>query len=173
MLNKMMNIIDSMMVMEENISLEFNKEEVNELGFIVRKNNCILKEYGVSVCGVKVIENENGKDVALIIFEDMFNELSMNVRLFTLLHELGHFRWQKNRMKNYFSGRDIELEFEADEEAMETLGYEKCIEALNEEIEFIKSKNGSKYAIDELNIRINNLMDVYLKQLKRKLMSLM
>lgn len=173
MLNKMMNIINTMMNMEENESLEFNREEVNELGFIVRKNPSILKEYGISVCGIKIIEDENGKDVALILFEDMFNELSMNVRLFSMLHELGHFRWQKNRMKNYFNGRDIELEFEADEEAMETLGYEKSIEALNEDIEFIKSKNGSQYAIDELNTRINNLMDVHLRNLRRQLMSMM
>lgn len=173
MLNKMMNIINTMMNMEENESLEFNREEVNELGFIVRKNSSILKEYGISVCGIKIIEDENGKDVALILFEDMFNELSMNVRLFSMLHELGHFRWQKNRMKNYFNGRDIELEFEADEEAMETLGYEKSIEALNEDIEFIKSKNGSQYAIDELNTRINNLMDAHLRNLRRQLMSMM
>ena len=41
------------------------------------------------------------------------------------------------------------------------------------DIEFIKSKNGSQYAIDEINIRIDNLMNAHLRNLRRQLMNMM
>lgn len=145
----------------ENNSMFFTGFDINEEGYISRQNsNYVLGKQKSTLCCCTKVTFENGYSVPLIIHDGFFRMLSNNAQRFIIQHELGHYNLQPELFESQ-QKRNIELEYEADEYAMNILGKESSIKAMNEIKEFMININfGFKNkAFKELELRIENLMN--------------
>ncbi len=111
--------------------------EVNTEGYILRKNDKFVSQ-NKSIFAVMTLSDfiqPDGEVVTypLIVTDNLYDELSENTKRFIILHELGHFKFQLDKLRdsnNY--KRNIEYECQADMYAVPELGKENVIKALNE-----------------------------------------
>lgn len=132
--------------------------EINEEGYILRKSDKFVKQNKAifCICAYSEFTDSNGKSVIVpvIVTDDLYEELSENTKRFIILHELGHFNLQIDKIvaRNNYK-RNLLDEFQADEYAMPTLGTEKVISALKEMKNMLLLPDVSK----EMRKRIQNI----------------
>ena len=145
----------------ENNNLMFTGFDINSEGYIIRQNSmqviCVLKS---TFCYCSKVTFENGYEVPLLIHDGFFRTLSEDTKRFIIQHELGHYNLQPEIFESE-QKRNINLEYEADEYAMNKVGKEIAIKAINELKETAIAMNfGFKNkAIKEIELRIENLMN--------------
>ena len=157
MLNK---ILDELKNMEESYE-EVKYEEKNEMGFIIRRNSDILAQCGFSIACMSIGKFDENY-VPVIIVDYDFMDISDNAKQFMIYHELGHFELQRDKMINEWDGtRDITMEYEADEYAMNKIGLSNAIYAINELIEVVNeiSFGINTEGIKELENRLDNILN--------------
>lgn len=137
----------------------FNKEEINNEGYIIRKGTLALSMSGVAIAGMTVVDFTDIGHVPCIIYDDRFNMMSESTRKFIIYHELGHFHLQKDILLQGVVGRNLDLECEADRFAANVVGNDIAIKALEEikEMVDITSFGKEKFGMDEIDKRIKYL----------------
>lgn len=159
MLNK---IIDRLYNMEEDNS-PVRVEEINELGFAVRRSSDSLAAYGIALAGLGIVDVDGLYVPVIMVDYDFIEELDRNTQMFLLYHEMGHYNLQKDYILNGYTEREIRLEYEADEYAAKMMGVENAIKALEaakraiDEISFGTNTLG----MEEIDIRIENLVNKF------------
>lgn len=144
----------------ENNNLMFTGFDINSEGYIIRQNSmqvlCVQKS---SFCYCTKVTFENGYEIPLLLHDGFFRILSEDTKRFIIQHELGHYNLQPEIFESK-TKRNIELEYEADEYAMNIVGKEIAIKAMNElkEIATIMNFGFKSKAIKEIDLRIENLM---------------
>ena len=148
-------ILDKLENMEENNNMYFYKDEVNELGFILRKSTKLLQENEIRLSATTTVNFATFtgmKEYLVILVDEDFSKLSRNEQEFLLWHELGHNKYHKDSNDE----RNIKEEYEADEYSAENIGYEKAIQALIDiEASLIRLQLPSD--LEEVELRIENL----------------
>ena len=162
MLNKLMSLISGLE--ERSLNEGITENDINELGFILIRNNSLLPMYNMSIAGAfmanKVLIGKD--DVPMIVVDDYFYSLSDNTKAFIIGHELGHF--QSNHEKQYGGYvRKMDDEFEADEYVAKIIGYQSAIFAIEELEDLFKDlyegfEESIKATIDDFEIRIEKLL---------------
>lgn len=104
---------------------------------------------------------EDNLYVPVVVKEEIMHKLSWNLNMFASLHEVGHFKYHidKNTGKefeNYIVGCNLYIENQADRYAVEKMGKENVIKAIQELQETRIVKN-NKYLFDQLNQRMTML----------------
>lgn len=159
MLNYVMNKCEELL---DEISLNnFRLNEVNEFGFIMRKNSFALEINGITAVGMTIAQFpffKTTKYYPVIIIDQNFIDMKPLEKEFFIHHELGHWFKQKDKILSGDGTRRIEDEYEADEYAAEQIGYERAIEALKSTIETMGELE-LEAGIDELQKRVENLMN--------------
>ena len=159
MLNKLMSIINGLE--ERDLNNGLTENDINELGFVLIRNNEILGYYGTTIAGAFMANKEIiGKDnVPMIIVDEIFYELSDNCKAFIIGHELGHFMSNHEQQTEGYV-RKIDDEFEADEYGAKLVGTQSAVFALEEmEDKLIELYDDlCKDSIDELELRINKIL---------------
>lgn len=159
MLNKLMSLINGLE--ERDLNNGLNENDINDLGFILIRNNELLSYYGVAIAGAFIANKEIvGKDnIPMIIVDEYFYELSDNCKVFTIGHELGHFMSNHEHQTEGYV-RKINDEFEADEYGVKLVGTQSAVFALEEIEDKLIELYGDlcQASIDELEIRINKLL---------------
>lgn len=110
---------------------------------------------------VLYITKENNLYVPVVVKEKIMHKLSNNVNTFASLHEIGHYKYHidKNTGKeidNYIAGYSIYIENQADRFAVEKMGKDNVIKAI-QELQETKIIKNNKYIFDQLNQRMNML----------------
>ena len=162
MLNKLMSLINGLE--ERDLNEGITENDINELGFILIRNNSLLPMYNISIAGAFMANKEaiGRDDVPMIVVDDYFYSLSNNTKVFIIGHELGHF--QSNHEKQYGGCvRKIDDEFEADEYGAKLVGYQSAIFAIEEMEDLFKNlfegfEELIKGTINEFEIRIEKLL---------------
>lgn len=133
--------------------------EINSEGIIIKKSDRFVKQYKVlyAMGAYTKFKDIHGNDVTILVVvtDNLYDKLSDNAKRFIILHERGHFFHQFDKIvlqKNY--KRYLEYEFKADEFAIDELGTDKVIEALNE----LKNTVLIPEVSIEIRKRINNIM---------------
>lgn len=177
MLNKIMNTINTMKLRMRyvvdlykfQIPLTYITEldEINEKGYIIKKSTCTLAKSRAQFCLMQIQTFDNQNYFPCLFTDELYYELSKETQEFIIQHELGHFNLQKDILLNNSITQGIlrydELEFEADEYAMNMVGKEQAIKALEElkqlalKVNYGKINKHNKFGIEELDRRIYNL----------------
>ena len=159
MLNKLMSLINGLEERDSNIGL--NENDINDLGFILIRNNEILSYYGMAISGAFMANKEvvGKNNIPMIIVDETFYELSDNCKVFIIGHELGHFMSNHEQQTEGYV-RKIDDEFEADEYGVKLVGKQSAVFAMEEmEDKLIELYDDlCQSAIDELEVRINKLL---------------
>lgn len=156
MLNYIMNKCEELV---DEITLNnFKLNEVNDYGFILRKNSFVLEINNITAIGMTIAQFTSTVHFPVIIIDQNFIEMKPLEKEFFIHHELGHWFTQKDQILSGDSTRRIEDEYEADEYAAEQIGYEKAIEALKSTIETMEELEANA-DLNELQMRIENLIN--------------
>lgn len=133
--------------------------EINSEGIIIKKSDRFVKHYKAlyAMGAYTKFKDIHGNDVTILVVvtDNLYDKLSDNAKRFIILHERGHFFHQFDKIvlqKKY--KRYLEYEFKADEFAIDELGTDKVIEALNE----LKNTVLMPEVSIEIRKRINNIM---------------
>lgn len=107
---------------------------------------------------VLYVTKENNLYVPVVVKEEIMHKLSWNLNAFASLHEVGHFKYHidKNTGKevgDWVAGCNLYIENQADRYAVEKMGKENVIKAIQELQETRIVKN-NKYLFDQLNQRM-------------------
>ena len=132
------------------------KNEVNEKGYIIEKNNFTVVQSG-GVCAIcRKIDFGLFGTYPIITTDIFFDMLSDNGKSFVLLHEIGHFSLGhlNNTMDNK---RNEELEFDADRYAVDHIGKVNTILALQELLSLIKKASPFYKGEEEFIKRIEKI----------------
>lgn len=152
-------------ISEDDDSIFFHESEIHERGYIIKQNTIKLIQNNASMCLCTIIDF-NGRYVPCLYIDSIFKMLSKETQEFIIQHEMGHFNYHLDIMLNNSEiKRTIELEYQADEYAMEQVGYSEAMKALDE----LKTMGRrmqygfGKYSpfARELNKRIKHLMEVH------------
>ena len=162
MLNNLMDMINGLK--ERDLMDGITANDINELGFVLIRNNFILSMYGMAIGGLFIANEEMvGKpNIPMIIVDDVFYEFSKNSRSFIIAHELGH-RQHEVQTEGYV--RKINDEFEADEYSAKLVGIDNAIKALNDIKQTLMKKyfmEATDEGIKEIDIRIENLINKFM-----------
>ena len=153
MLNKMINIINNI----EYGKPDFDPSELNELGFRICYNTALLEHLG-GASALSCLEEHNGEYVCDIYVDDLFLNLTIEEKVFIIFHELGHKKhniMHKDGTLFDVYNSPLEIEIEADSYAVENVGAEYGIIALENTIETM-SKFGAPYeALEEGRQRLS------------------
>lgn len=161
MLNKLMSKINNLeeTMFDDNFDYE---KEISECGILLVKNYDILSSFNIAMIGIFFVDFKNDKNfVPMIVVDGDFMELSDMTKRFLIGHELGHYEKHMNKIIKPGYIRNLNDEFEADENGAEMVGLENAIEALEElkdklnEISFGTNLEG----IAEVDLRIENLVN--------------
>ena len=171
MLNIINNIKDSIGlyvryfkgVAHDDNRMYFSINEINEDGYIMRTNTMRLIQGRANICACQLIQFEENKYVPCLIKDSLFDELSITTQEFIIQHELGHFNLHQDILlnPNFGTKRYDNIEFEADEYAMNKVGKEIAINALKELLDLTLRLNmgfgKNRSAYKEIQRRIENL----------------
>ena len=152
MLNYILNKLENM---EENNNNCFYKDEVNELGFILRKSTRLLQENEIRLSAVTTVDFATFtgmKTYLVILVDEDFTRLNRLEQEFLLQHELGHWEYHKDSDNE----RKITEEYEADEYSASKIGYDKAIKAL-ESLKVTLTELDLPSDLEEVDLRIANL----------------
>lgn len=152
-------------IKDDNDDIFFRQSEITEGGYIIRHNTTKLLQNNASACLCTIIDFGEGKYIPCLYTDGMFKMLSKETQEFIIQHEMGHFNYHLNLLiGDEPIKRNIDLEHQADEYAMEQIGYSKAINGLIEIKEMgIKMQYGfGKFSpfTREINKRIKHLMEV-------------
>ena len=177
MLNKLRSRIESMKIRMRytidlykfQIPLVYINEidEINNKGYIMKKSTCLLARRRAQFCLMQIQTFDGQNYFPCLYTDELYYELSKETQEFIIQHELGHFNLQKDILLNNVNIEGIlrydELEFEADEYAMNVVGREQAIKALEElkylalKVNYGKINKHNRFGIEELDRRIYNL----------------
>lgn len=171
MLNIINNIKDSIClytryfkgIKDDDNRMYFTVSEINESGYIMRTNTIRLIQGKANICACQIIQFDDNRYVPCLIKDGLFDELMITTQEFIIQHELGHFNLHQEILLNPNAGtkrHDI-IEFEADEYAMNVVGKEIAISALEEIAQLTLRLNmgfgKNRSAYKEIQRRIQNL----------------
>jgi Zn-dependent protease with chaperone function len=161
MLKSLMERINNLEYTESNTVIDENS--INELGFILIRNDLALSINGMAIAGMFAPKFESMEEkTPMIIVDDDFYNLSEESRSVIIAHELGHWLYHQHRAEeNKEAGeyiRHIEDEFEADNYAVEQMGVEATIQGLKDLMEEL---DYNEDAVEELRLRIEALMNKF------------
>ena len=161
MFKSLMERINNLEYTESNTII--NENSINELGFILIRNDLALSINGMVIAGMFEPKFESmEKRTPVIIVDDDFYEFSEETRSFIIGHELGHWFYHQHRAEeNIEAGeyiRHIEDEFEADSYAAEQIGVEAAIQGLKDLKEAL---DYNEDAVKELELRIETLINKF------------
>lgn len=138
------------------------EKDINELGFVLINNEFLLAINDIAIAGMFILNFDSIEGYTpMIVIDNNFKEMTNNSKLFIVAHEIGHFKYHIHRITNPEYIRNINDEFEADEYAAESIGFENAINGLNElkqtllDLCFDLEEEGVK----EIELRIENLMN--------------
>jgi hypothetical protein len=167
MLNIINNLVEMLNNEKERVLTAENpitKNEVNEYGLILLRNNQLLKHFNVVIGCLSVLDFDGNEDYDyMIAIDNGWDGLEEETKKFVIAHELGHKALHVNQMVTGI-GRDISLEYEADEFAAKIIGVENTIEAL-EDVKFRLyeiSFGANKYGMEEIDTRISHLRNKFM-----------
>lgn len=170
MLNIVNNIIDGLKlnveyyksIVNDDHRLYYMEDEIQRGQFIMRSNTSLLLKNKASICMCILVKFNDSTYIPCLYTDGLFNTLTKETQEFIIQHELGHFNLHLDMLLNSKGlVRNDEIEFQADEYAMNIVGKEIAIKALEELIEaglrlnFGLGKHRS--AIKEFKRRIDNL----------------
>lgn len=141
----------------------FTVGEINESGYIMRFNTIKLIQGKANICACQIIQFEKNKYVPCLFIDNLFDELSIPTQEFIIQHELGHFNLHQDILlnPNFGTKRYDNIEFEADEYAMNIIGKENAVNALEEILDLTLRLNmgfgKNRSAYKEMQRRIQNL----------------
>lgn len=162
MFNGIMNLMDSLEAryyMDINDNIIENTE--NEYNILLAIDPITIACYGLSVAAGGVLNFEDAQ-VTTILVDNNYLNMSKIGKRFTIAHELGHIVHQIEKFKNGNYVRNIEDEFEADEYAVKQVGLETALEGLNEIRKILEDNFVPDECINEIDIRIENLMNKFM-----------
>ena len=165
MFNEIMNLVDSLesryyVDMCDNI-IENTENKYNIMIAIdpIAIDPITIACSGLTIAAGGVLNFENGEQVATILLDETYLGMDEEHKRFVIAHELGHLVYQIEKFKAGNYVRNIEDEFEADEYAMEQVGLEVTIEALNEIKSILKEMCTPEEYLNEIDERIENLLN--------------
>lgn len=111
---------------------------------------------------VLYVTKENNLYVPVVVKEEIMHKLSWNLNTFASLHEVGHFKYHIDKttgkeISNWVAGYSLYIENQADRYAVEKMGKDNVIEAI-QELQETKIVKNNKYLFDQLNQRKYMLM---------------
>lgn len=109
----------------------YSKSQITSLGYIADHNSYKVLSFD-SLFAMTRIARFSDKNVPVITTDYLYTLLSSKARMFVIMHELGHFNCHEDIMLSNTIERTDNLEIEADNFAIEYVGKEIAINALNE-----------------------------------------